>query len=69
MSSPLESCAGSSVLIVILLTPSPAITGCVVMLALLDFIATHTATFALTVVVDAAAVLVRDQRSNQRRSA
>ena len=67
MSSPLESCAGSSVLIVILLTPSPAITGSVVMLALLDFIATHTGTFALTVVVVyAAAVLVRDQRSNQR---
>ncbi len=35
------------------------------MLALLDFIATHTGTFALTVVVVyAAVVLVRDQRSH-----
>jgi hypothetical protein len=40
------------------------------MLAVLDFIATHTGTFALTVVVVyAAAVLVSDQRSNQRGSA
>jgi hypothetical protein len=40
-------------------------TGIVVMLAVLDFIATHTGIFALTVVVVyAAAVLLRDQRSN-----
>ena len=66
MSSPLESCAGSSVLIVILGDANACHNGSVVMLALLDFIATHTGTFALTVVVVyAAAVLVHDQRSNQ----